>query len=299
MVRLQRCCLGMALLLLAVTVVIACSPLPVINALVPDDTFRPVRQLPYGPDERQRLDLYVPTTGTPPYKVVVFFYGGAWQWGSKEDFLFVGEALAEQGYLVVLPDYRVYPEVSFPGFVEDGAAAVRWVRDNIAAYGGDPLQIYLIGHSAGAHIAALLALDPAYLPPGTVRALIGLAGPYDFLPLTEPIQRNVMSVPATDPLLTQPIHYARPDAPPLLLLAGDEDELVEPGNTLRLAARVQRLGGQAWVKLYPDLDHKLILGAFALPLRGLAPVLADVSAFIDGETVGWPQRVRTRISSSL
>src|SRR3712207_3414863 len=123
-------------------------------------------------------------------KVVVFFYGGRWESGDRGDYLFAAQGLVSQGFVAVVPDYRLHPEVGFAGFMADGAAAVRWVRDNIAGFGGDPAQIFLMGHSAGAHIAALLALDERWLadqglPRGTVRGAIGLAGPYDFLPLSD------------------------------------------------------------------------------------------------------------------
>lgn len=114
-------------------------------------------------DPRQKLDVYRPKKMMPPAKVVIFFHGDSWRNGSKTDHRFVGQALTSRGFVVVIPDYRVYPQVIFPAFVEDGASAVRWVRDNISTYDGDKNQLYLMGHFAGSHIAALLTLDFRYL----------------------------------------------------------------------------------------------------------------------------------------
>lgn len=161
---------------------------------------------------------------------------------------------------------------------------MRWVRDNIRDYGGDPQRIYLLGHSAGAHVAAMLNLNDAYLEPGTVRGMVGLAGPYDFLPLEDPILKIIFGQeperPHTSLGHTQPINYVDGDKPPMLLLAGEDDTTVSPGNTRRLAARVRERGGQARAILYPDVDHVEIVAALARPLRGWAPTLEDVTWFV-------------------
>ena len=265
----------------------ACSPLGVLNGVaVPSNGYRLLANQPYGPHLRHRLDAYVPTAApaAESLPVVVFFYGGAWERGERADYRFAGQALASQGFIAVVPDYRLYPEVAFPDFVQDGALALKWVRENIAGQGGDPTRIGVIGHSAGAYNAVMLALGPGYLaaaglPPDTIGAAVGLAGPYDFLPLSSPTLQRIFA-PAGDLRLSQPITFARGDAPPLLLLHGLEDGTVWPRNSERLAARIAERGGRAELKLYPDIGHVGIVLALAPPFRDRAPVLADTAAFL-------------------
>lgn len=265
----------------------ACAPLALINGLTPSDTYRRETALSYGAHERQKLDLYVPATGATRAPVAVFFYGGSWRSGSRGDYLFVGEALASRGFVAAVADYRLYPEVRYPDFVADSARAVRWVRDNVAPFGGDPERLFLLGHSAGAYNAAMLAFDPQYLEQegvrsGAVRGFIGLAGPYDFLPLTSRLLQNVFGYPNTSPA-TQPINAVRAGAPPVLLLTARNDAIVNPGNSVRLAARVRSVGGRVHEIGYDRLNHLTLIGALAVPLRDRAPVLDDLTAFVRDE----------------
>jgi acetyl esterase/lipase len=257
-----------------------------LNALVPDGGYRLERDLAYGELPRQRLDVYVPDGLAGPAPVVVFFYGGRWEAGNKGEFRFVGQALAARGLIAAIPDYRRYPEVRFPAFVADGAAAVAWVRNNIAGLGGDPGSLHLMGHSAGAHIAALLALDHRYLAAAgvdrdAVGSFIGLAGPYDFLPLDDPTLEAIFA--ADDMAATQPITFAERTAPPTLLLHGQDDDTVLPANSERLATALAAAGNRAALELYPGLGHIGLVAALAAPLRWLAPVLDDVTAFLREE----------------
>jgi len=241
------------------------------------------RDVLYARDPARRLDVYAPASaaGSP---VFVFLHGGGWETGAKEDDRFVAAALAEQGFLSVAVDYGLYPEVGYPAFLEDAAKAVAWAKAHAARFGGDPARIFLLGHSAGAYIAAMLALDPRWLraegldPWRDIAGLIGLAGPYDFLPLRSSTLRAIFGPPHDWPQ-TQPIAYASSDAPPTLLAVGRNDSVVDPGNTMRLAHRIRALGGAADIVIYPNLSHRGILAAFARPLRFLAPVLADVARF--------------------
>ncbi len=265
--------------------VAGCSPLAIINGWVPSDTYRASTALAYGPHARQRLDVYRPARASSPAPVVVFFYGGNWNSGNRADYLFVGEALAAQGIVAVIPDYRLFPEVRFPDFLADSAQAVRWTLEQVAQYGGDPQRVFVMGHSAGAYNAAMLAFNPAYLraagvEPRRVRGLIGLAGPYDFLPLTGSVTKQVFGFPAT-PITTQPIHFASSAAPPALLITGDNDDVVDPGNSRRLAARLRTTGAEARELVYPKLGHSTLVAALAAPLRErLAPVLDDIVRFV-------------------
>ena len=248
----------------------------------------PVREVAsgvsFGPQPRQKLDIWAPITPSDkPRDVVVFFYGGSWNSGDRALYGFAGRALAERGYIVVIPDYRLVPEVRYPGFVEDGAAAVTWVQREIARFGGNPNRIHLTGHSAGAHIAALLTLDAHWLrhsdaPANSIRSFAGLAGPYDFLPFTSDAARAAFGQ-MPDPKPSQPITYARGDAAPMLLLTGSADTTVKPRNSKALAAAQTRARAKAQAMLYEGLGHSDIVMALARPFRDKAPVVEDMDAF--------------------
>jgi acetyl esterase/lipase len=261
----------------------ACSPLSAFDALVPKDggARQVAKGLAYGEGPRQRLDIYVPTGAQAgPRPVIVFFYGGSWNSGSRSGYAFVGRALAARGFVTVIPDYRLVPEVVYPGFVLDGASAVRWVRAHAKDYGGDGDRIVLAGHSAGAYIAAMLAVDDRWLGAdrGAVRGLVGLAGPYDFAPFT--VGASIQAFGDwRNPAETQPVTWAGAGDPPALLLAGAEDTIVRPRNSEKFAAALRKGGVAAEVKLYPGIGHIGILTAVAKPFRGKAPVVDDVAAF--------------------
>lgn len=243
--------------------------------------YRLQADIAYGEHERQSLDLYRPAGGPASSPLVVFFYGGAWEGGEKADYRFVGAALAARGFTVAIADYRVYPEVRFPDFLSDGARAVAFVRREVGA----SRPLVLMGHSAGAHIAAMLALDPQWLgafgldPAEDVNALVGLSGPYDFLPLTSPRLKTIFG-PEEKLAATQPISFVTGAAPRSFLATGRHDTTVDPGNTKRLAARIRSQGVCVESRIYDRLNHQTILGAFAAPLRPIAPVLDDIVTFI-------------------
>lgn len=235
----------------------------------------------YGENARQQLDIYAPSTPSAnPRPVIVWFYGGSWNSGTREGYNFAGRALAAQGFVTVVADYRLVPEVRFPGFVEDGAAAVRWVRANIGEYGGDGERIVVAGHSAGAYIAAMLANDPQWLGDDreALAGLVGLAGPYDFYPFDVPSTVEAFGQ-WPEPSATQPITFADQTAPPALLLTGEDDTTVKPRNSEALSAKLSEAGIDAQMIRYADVDHVDIVAALARPLRGRAPVLADLTAF--------------------
>ena len=218
--------------------------------------------------------------------MIVFFYGGSWKAGNKKMYPFVAATLARHGAVVVVPDYRLYPQVRFPAFLADCADATAWTFAHLGQIGGDPDRVFLMGHSAGAYNAIMLALDPHYLAAaGTSRNLlagaIGLAGPYDFKPLQEPDVSAVFGAIRNDPS-GQVISFADAHAPPLLLLAGTADMQVKPRNTTALAARLRQAGRQVEERLYPGVGHIGLVIALAPLFQGKAPVLADVDAFVAG-----------------
>jgi acetyl esterase/lipase len=261
------------------------SPAAPLNLLASRDGITIAQSLPYGDGPRRTLDVYRPTDAKNA-PVVVFFYGGSWQMGDKETYLFVAAALARRGYVMVVPDYRIYPEVRYPAFLDDGAHAVRWAENNAARFGGDPKKLFLMGHSAGAYIAAMLALDPRWLkavglePGRDLSGLVGISGPYDFLPLHDETLKVIFG--GADRPDTQPISHVSPGMPPSLLVTGADDDIVDPGNASRLAARLHAAGDAATVRTYPHVGHIAIIGAFASQLRFLAPVLHDTDAFMSG-----------------
>ena len=201
----------------------------------------------------------------------------------------VGLSLARRGFVTVIPDYRIYPQVVWPAFLEDNARAVRWARDHAAAYGADPGKLALMGHSTGAYDVMMLALDRRWLkavdmdPRRDLRAAVGLAGPYDFLPLKSDTLKVIFG-PKDQRPATQPINYVDGQNPPLFLGVDTADKVVQPGNTLRLAAKVRAAGGEVEVREYKGLSHALLVGAIAAPLRFLAPVLRDMTLFIRAHT---------------
>jgi len=245
------------------------------------------RDVAYGPDPRHRLDVFLPAgdkaARAAPRKTLVFIHGGGWRRGSKDRYGFVGRSFAKAGYVVVLVNYRLYPQVCFPAFVDDAARAVAWVRGHVRRYGGDPDRIYLMGHSAGAHIAALLALDPRYLdaagvPRAAIGGMIGLAGPYVFRP--ERVPRLAPIFAAHPRPNARPVAVTGNGGPPLLLLSADLDAVVGRRNGPDLAAAYRRAGGQATTRSYPAIGHGQIVIAISEYFQGLAPVLSDVVKFI-------------------
>jgi len=274
------------LLLLAAPLLLirAVSPAQVLNAAIPRRGLAIRRGLAYGPLSRQRLDLYRPARLAGPLPVLVFLYGGAWDKGRRQDYLFVAEALASAGYLVAVPDYRLYPEVRFPAFLEDCARAVAWTRAQAAVEGGDPARLALIGHSAGAYNAAFLALDPRWLAqegmtPQALAGVVGLAGPYAFNPLDYDSTRPIFSVGLPADAL-RPLSHVEPGAPPFLLLHGAADRDVYPVNSERLAAALAAAGVPAELACHPRLAHIGILLALARGFRRKAPIRRQVLAFL-------------------
>lgn len=239
----------------------------------------------YGPLGRHQLDVWAPShPDNARLPVVIFFYGGGWHAGERGDYGFAGAAFAGQGFLALVPDYRLVPEVRYPGFLEDAALAVRWAVSHVAEYGGDPTKISVAGHSAGAYIAAMLALDPRWLgavqlPSDTIRAGVLLSGPFDFAPFREWRGRSTFGA-YHDPAETQPINHVRADAPPLLLQHGSSDRLVYAKNSRSLSAALTSVGALHEFKVYKGCDHAGTVVALSRPFRHRFPILADGTRFL-------------------
>jgi acetyl esterase/lipase len=246
---------------------------------------------PYGSDERNKLDIWVPT-GTKKsdrLPVIVWLYGGGWYSGAREDYGFAGRAFAKQGFIVVIPDYRIVPEGHWPDFLEDSAAAVAWTQTHIGDYGGDAGRIALSGHSAGAYNAVMLALDPQWMKAAgsdasVIRGVAALAGPYDFYPFEKGGRADVAMGDIRPVERTQPIAFVRADAPPLWLGHGTADTVVRVRNSERLAAAMAKVGGSAQLRTYDGLSHNDLVMALTGPLSYKGPILAEATDFLRGAT---------------
>ena len=231
----------------------------------------------------QTLDVWRSGDVAQPKPVLVFFYGGGWVKGGAAEYGWAARGYAAKGFVVVMPDYRKVPKVVFPAFVQDAADAVRWTRDNAARFGGDPARIAIAGHSAGGYAVAMLTLDPQWLAaagaPGAVKAAVGLSGPYDFYPFTGRAVAAFKDWPR--PIETQPIHFARKDVPPMMLVTGTDDTTVRPKNARNLAKALRTAGADVVEREYAGLGHEDIAMALSLPFRRKAPVLEDSVAFLD------------------
>jgi len=274
----------------AASLLAACSPIKLVDRLTPRDTYLAEPDIAYGGEPRQQLDVYRPLPETAPAEgkrpLIVFFYGGTWTTGERASFRFVGEALASRGAVVVIPDYRLSPQVRYPAFVRDSALAMKWGLDNAARLGADPTQVYVMGHSSGGYNAAMVALDPRWLgelgaSPKQLAGWIGLAGPYDFLPMGDPDAQRAFDWPNT-PRSSQPIAHVSAAAPRTLLLAATKDTLVDPvRNTGQMADRLRAEGVDVQVQTFDNLSHVTLIGAVATPIRWIGgPVVPPLLAFV-------------------
>ena len=256
-----------------------CSALDMVDAVTPRGGYSLEANQAYGSDARQKLDVYRPA-GPDDYTrpVVLFFYGGNWKEGSKAGYRFVGQSLATAGYVTIVADYRLYPAVGFPAFVEDSAAATAWTASHMLKPDGSPRRIVLMGHSAGAYIAAMLAVDPRYLGPrrALIQAWIGLAGPYQF----EPNEENGRILRSPDGRPNMAADAAVAGAPPAFLLVAGDDELVGPVNADRLEAKLRSLNVPVVRKTYPGVHHATLIGGLGSSFGFVAPVRADVLAYL-------------------
>jgi acetyl esterase/lipase len=264
-------------------VLTGCSGLGLLDAITPSGGYTRVVDVAFGPHPRQRLDVYAPPAAQAA-PVVVFWYGGSWNQGERGQYRFAAEALVREGYVVVLPDYRVTPEARFPDFVDDAALAVAWVAANISRHGGNPARIFAMGHSAGAYNAAMAGLDPRYLaragaPVGAIKGVIGLSGPYDMASLHG---RTIDAAfgPASGRADAQPARFARAESPPVLLIHGAQDTLAPPAHAAFLAKALRDAGAHVDLRIYPNVAHIDMVLGLSSRLRGDSPLLADIAAFV-------------------
>ncbi len=257
------------------------AALEIFNALVPKDHDGLLAQadMPYGPDPRQKLDVYMPREATLPVPIVLFVHGGSWQEGNKHGYGFVGRALAAKGFMTLVMNYRLHPKDRYPAFIDDVALALRWAADNGPSLGGDPKKLFAMGHSAGAYDIAMAVLDERLATTRPKLAgVVTLAGPFDFLPLdskaTIEVFGNVPDLPST-----QPVNHVTADAPPFLILHGTGDKTVFPKNAIALDKALHAKGVASELKFYEGTSHVGMILALAKPFRK-TPVLEDAVRFM-------------------
>jgi len=282
------------LLLLIILLSSACSTLSIniANGLAKKQGSILNKDISYSENKSNFLDIYQPPRNNKlpneqvKKPVIIFYYGGCWgacQSLKKNKYRFVAQALSSKGFIVVIADYRTYPQVRFKSIISDVARSVEWVKNNINKYGGDASKIYLMGHSSGAHLAATLISDRRYLKKKTYRSIkgfIGLAGAYDFYPFDQDYQAKVFA-PEKNYRLSQPINFVSGKEPAMLLLYGDKDKIVKRRNIINMRNKVSALGGKVESKIYNDMGHVGLIASLSVPFQKSRPVLNDIVSFIN------------------
>lgn len=266
-------------------ILISCSPTRLLNSSLSSGHYAMKLNIAYGNHPLQKLDVYSPTKGAQgrDKPVIVFVYGGAWKSGDKKDFKFIAHAFTSAGYRVVIPNYRLFPSVKFPAFIDDVADSIAYIEQNSSILAGDLSQgMILMGHSAGAHTAALLSTDLNYFKRRNIttplKALVVLAGPYDLL-LDHPEVIPIF-LPIDDPRTVKPTRLVHSGMPPVLLLHGLKDARVKPFHTERFARALQQKGVPHEVRLYKTVSHVAIITSIASPLRFLNNSYEDILRFL-------------------
>lgn len=263
-----------------------CRMADMLNATITRDGYRVVRNIAYGDHQRQKFDLYLPDNAQRE-PIIIFFYGGSWQKGSKDDYRFLGQAFASKGFATAVVDYRLYPEVRYPEFVEDAARATTYIAFHAERYGADRSALYVAGHSAGAYMAMMLGGDPAYMAAAGgkrswIRGIIGIAGPYNFLPITDDTLKTIFSTAPGG--ASQPINHLSGTVPPVFLATGDADDTVDPRNSEQVAAKLTAMKRPVILRRYPDVGHIGIILSLAEGFRSRTPLLEDIARFVrDGQ----------------
>ena len=285
--------------IIATVALVACAPaeleatgLSAVSANAGLDGIARTPNQSYGSLARQKLDIYKPLNAKEPRPVIVFTYGGGFKSGSKDQYGFVAEAFSSLGYVTVIYDYRLYPQVTWPVYIQDGALAVAWVSKEIGKYGGDPKRILIAGHSAGAYIAAMLAVNPEYLraanvPDGTIKAALTFSGPYEFWNAKQQahggfIGQDIQEVmgAAETAAQTQPINYVSGNAPPFVIVHGNQDDLLAVTQAKTMKAKLEAAKVPVTYLEYP-MAHATTILAMAKPLRGLGGTFMDVRAALE------------------
>jgi acetyl esterase/lipase len=261
-----------------------CSSLDMVNAFTPSPSGLPVT-LSYGSSERQRVDVYQAGRRKP---LVIFFYGGSWNSGSRTDYRFVARAFNDLGYSVAIPDYRLTPEALYPDFLKDSAQAISLLINRAEEFGADPQRVILVGHSAGAYNAMMVALDQRWLSPEDrqrIRGVIGLASPVNFLPIQLPAARLAFHWPNT-PRDSQPIEHVSSSSPPILFINANNDPLVDPRiNSIAMAEKLRAANVYVEVENFDGplgmINHARLVATLSPTFQFLSPTLDKSRVFIE------------------
>jgi acetyl esterase/lipase len=276
--------LRFALVFTAVFGLSGCSSLDMVNAFTPSPNGLPVT-LSYGSSERQRVDVYQAGRRKP---LVIFFYGGSWNSGSRTDYRFVARAFNDLGYSVAIPDYRLTPEALYPDFLKDSAQAISLMINRAEEFGADPQRVILVGHSAGAYNAMMVALDQRWLSPEDrqrIRGVIGLASPVNFLPIQLPAARLAFHWPNT-PRDSQPIEHVSSSSPPILFINANNDPLVDPRiNSIAMAEKLRAANVYVEVENFDGplgmINHARLVATLSPTFQFLSPTLDKSRVFIE------------------
>ena len=229
------------------------------------------KNVAYHPDLAPRLDVYQPATGTG-HPVVIYVYGGSWRSGNKELYAPAAQRLLPSGFVLVIPDYTLFPQAGYPRQTEEIAAAIAWTLEHIQDFGGDPRRVVLVAQSAGAQIAGLALLEPRWLAAyghsaADVRGFVGISGAYDFRAVlayhsASPRAYNMMNQilgGADNAERASPLNYVTAQAPPTLLIHGDADTTVPISVGLDFHHRLQAAGVPSEFVTFPGAGHADIL----------------------------------------
>lgn len=260
------------------------SALGWLNLVLPKDRVgRVENNIAYGAHERHRLDVYCPHDDGEKRPVLMFVYGGGWRDGGRAEYEFVGRAFAAAGFVTLVPDYRLVPEIHFPDFLSDLGLALHWMRVNVGAYGGDTNRIFLMGHSAGAYNVMMLGLAGQHFGApdlnGNLRGIVGLSGPCDFYPFDVAAAINTFSR-AAEPRLTQPVALVERGAPPVMLAHGKSDVTCGLYNSENLASKIRSLDGDVVEHYYDGVGHPDTLISLFPWLRWRTPAYKQAIEFM-------------------
>lgn len=259
-----------------------CSGVEVLNKLAEQDKVILSENILFDKKKSLYLDVYQPkAVNAIQSPVIIFYWGGRWQEGDKTMYQFVGRELAKRGIVTVIPNYRLWPKVGYKGFLQDSVHAVKWVKQNIEKYGGDANQVFAMGHSAGAYNAVMLGLNNPFLknPREVLSGVIGISGPYDFLPFTSKDLPQIFG-PAEEFTSTQPINWVDGKNSPLLLIHSLNDDIVYPKNTKNLARKIKQHGGQVETLYLKELSHPMMIGVVSNLLSWKAPTADRIESFV-------------------
>jgi acetyl esterase/lipase len=266
-----------ALTLIAVS---ACAPVTLLNTITPSSSFEKMSDVSYGPLERQRYDVYRSKTPRRNSPLLVFIHGGSWTDGSKDIYKFLAEGFTSEGFDVVVPNYRLYPNAVYPQMIEDTAKAVVAVAKQFP-----DREIVIMGHSAGAYNVLMTALNPQYLKAegrdlcDSISGVVSLSGPTGIIPLKE--EPYITIFPDRFTAEDAPLNQADGPTPPLFFGHGADDKTVYPQNSQKLAEKIQARGGKAIVKIYDDMNHTDAVKVLSRHFDGDATLKTDIIRFVE------------------